>query len=505
MISDEDRKHNNEIINRLLLNWGRSSWLHQRGPHVVHDLFPMPGSPERERLIRRAKAYLEKERIAIEGRNGSDPCYHVAGICHDGFGLEEDECLEAMADWNTRCQPPWSEKELRHKIDSVRKKGGPRGHLANAEPPSRATVNGAPVWPVDSGEKVPDGPLIIRASEITPRKVEWLWPWRIPLGKMTTFAGIGGLGKTFTLCDIAARVSRGADWPDLAGECCEPGQVLYISGEDDPEDTLVPRLIQLGADLGRVSFFRSEVQGHFTLAATQILSAAVDQVGPDTKMVVIDPPTGYLGDVNDHRNAELRRLLTPLQAWAAARRIALVFNTHVNKPQGVKVDAMMRVMGSVAWVNAVRAAHMFARDPEEPDRRLFVPMKLNIGRERKGLAYRIKILPDDQATIEWLGEVDTTADEAVNHTPGTPRRVVAAEWLVDCFRQRLEWPSDVLFRAAHEANVSRNAVFEAKKILKLPKARRVTHQNGDEEFIWWVPADWPPLAREAAQADAKEF
>ncbi len=345
----------------------------------------------------------------------------------------------------------------------------------------------------ETGEKVGEGQnVILRASDVIPKKIEWLWPWRIPLGKLTTFAGVGGLGKTFVLLDIIARVTRGLPWPDMNGECAEVGQALFVSGEDDPEDTLVPRLIEVGADLTKVAFLTTEVLGKFTLADLKTLDMAVDQLGPGVRFVAIDPPTAYLGKVDDHKNSELRSLLTPLAAWAARRRLAIVFNTHVSKPQG-KVEAMMRVMGSVAWVNAVRAGHMFAKDPDDQDKRVFCPMKSNLGRPRKGLCYHIVPLPNEMAKVEWLGEIDTTADQAVNSEKGPKRHVVAKDWLVEQFRAQRCWSSSELFKAAREENISKNAVYEAKNILDLPKARKVTLANGDTEWHWWVPDDWPHL------------
>jgi hypothetical protein len=368
----------------------------------------------------------------------------------------------------------------------------PRGPLAerNGTPSANGKAHAAPA---DAAPE-PGKRVILLASEVVPRQVEWLWPGRIPRGKLTTFAGVGGLGKTFVLCDITARITRGLPWPDdpEGGECREPGKVLFISGEDDPDDTLVPRLIECRADLTRVAFLQPDVLDNFTLAAVKTLTAALEQIDGGTRLVVIDPPTSYLGGVNDHKNAELRGLLTPLKNWASANRVAIIFNTHVNKSQG-KVEAMMRVMGSVAWVNAVRAAHMFATDPDDRERRFFIPMKMSNAKERKGLAYKITGLDNGQAKVDWLGEVDTTADEAVNREPGKPRRVVAAEWLVERFREKLEWPSDELFRAASAANVSRNALFEAKDKLCLPRARKVAHENGDVAWVWWVAPDWPPL------------
>jgi len=337
--------------------------------------------------------------------------------------------------------------------------------------------------------------LIDRASDIPPVAVQWLWPGVIPLGKLTTFAGVGGLGKTFVLCDLAARVSTGKVWPFSGGECAPEGQVLFISGEDDPADTLVPRMIEMGANLANITFLKMAVQTKFTLADLLTLRAAIKQTGKAVHLVVIDPPTAYVGEVDDHKNSELRGLLAPLSALAQELRIAIIFNTHLNKAQG-KIDAMMRVMGSVAWVNAVRAAHLFVRNPENPEERFFLPMKMNLARERKGLAY--KITPtEDLARVDWLNEVDITADEAVGPATkkNTASTVTAAEWLIERFRERLEWRSNDLFSRGKSEGVGRDAIFKAKKSLDLPKPRKVTDQDGSTSWVWWVPANWTPLSQ----------
>ena len=63
---------------------------------------------------------------------------------------------------------------------------------------------------------------IMRAfSQIKPEALKWLWPGRIPLGKVTLLVGDPGLGKSLVTIDIAASVSRGMSFPD--GEPCEPG------------------------------------------------------------------------------------------------------------------------------------------------------------------------------------------------------------------------------------------------------------------------------------------
>ena len=51
-------------------------------------------------------------------------------------------------------------------------------------------------------------------SDVAPEQVEWLWRERIAIGKLTLLVGDPGQGKSFLTLDIAARVSRGAPWPD---------------------------------------------------------------------------------------------------------------------------------------------------------------------------------------------------------------------------------------------------------------------------------------------------
>lgn len=338
----------------------------------------------------------------------------------------------------------------------------------------------------------PEGPLLVWASQVTPRKVNWLWRRRIPRGKLTTFAGMGGLGKTFVLCDIAARVSQGAEWPDSPdGECAQEGRVLFIAGEDDPEDTLVPRLIECKARLDRVAFFRLPVLAEYQLANLKVLHDALDEMGrADASLIIIDPPTNYLGDADEHKNAEVRRLLSPLALFAQEQNIAVVMNTHVNKGGGMKVEAAMRVMGSVAWVNAVRSASMFAEDPDDPTAALYLPIKVNVGRKPKGLRYHITAIDEDRARVDWLGDVDMTADQAMGRHSAKPRGEVAKDWLLARFAEKAEWRSDDLFRAAAEAGVSRNAVFEAKPLLAGLRVRKHTSEGGDISWVWSMPA--PP-------------
>ncbi|MGE4197654.1 MAG: AAA family ATPase [Phycisphaerales bacterium] len=345
------------------------------------------------------------------------------------------------------------------------------------------------------GEEEAPSRLIIWASEVKTKKVEWLWPGRIPLGKMTTFAGQGGLGKTFVLCDLAARVSTEGELPLGNGECIKGGKVLFISAEDDEDDTLVPRLIECGADLRNIAFLSAPTHDNFDLSALNLLTSVLDQM-KDVRFVAIDPPTSYLNGIDDHNNVELRSVLRPLKDWASQQKVSVVFNTHVNKAMGGNIDAAMRVMGSVAWVNAVRSAHMFAKDPDDEDeeRVVFATIKINNGKKRKALTYRIDSIDDERAKVQWIAVTDQTADQVIKGIKKKPRGVVATEWLAERFREKAEWPSDELIEMGKEDNISRSALFSPEvnglPIEKKPNVRA----DGTKYYVWRVKrgANWPP-------------
>jgi hypothetical protein len=352
-------------------------------------------------------------------------------------------------------------------------------------------------------EPLPEGTrLTVNLLNVDPRPVQWLVRNRIPMRFITVFAGRTGVGKSFVSHDLIARLSRGGEIPFGNGECFEPAGTLVLS-EDSPEYVLVPRLMEAGADLSRINALTWEAMATFHLGNTDMLTAACSEVPGGVRLLMIDPPTNFLAETDEHSNSEVRQLVMRVVEWAFDRDIAVLFILHVNKQSGKGVEALNRVMGSVAWVSTARIAHTFTVDPDNSDRCLWVPLKNNLGELGRAIAYRVA-KTDSLARVEWIEEVDTTADEALGHAPKQRRDVAASEWLIERFREKLEWASDDLFRAAKESNISRNAVFEAKRLLKLPTAKKRVSENGDTEYRWWVPANWEPLQRDTGTPGTPE-
>ena len=81
----------------------------------------------------------------------------------------------------------------------------------------------------------------IRLSDVQPERVSWLWPGRIPAGKLVTLDGDPSLGKSTLSLAFAAIVTTGGTWPDNS-PCNFPGDVILLSAEDGLADTVRPRL-----------------------------------------------------------------------------------------------------------------------------------------------------------------------------------------------------------------------------------------------------------------------
>lgn len=72
----------------------------------------------------RARAYLAKCEPAIQGANGSRATFVVAAKLVHGFELSQEQAFDLLAEeYNPRCSPPWSERDLRRKVNEAADKG----------------------------------------------------------------------------------------------------------------------------------------------------------------------------------------------------------------------------------------------------------------------------------------------------------------------------------------------------------------------------------------------
>lgn len=275
-------------------------------------------------------------------------------------------------------------------------------------------------------------------SDIQREHIEWLWAGRIPRGKVSMLAGDPGLGKSMVTSAIAAAVSCGAPWP-VRGEGAAPvGDVLMLSAEDDPGDTIRPRLEAAGANLKRVRVLDGirdvTDEGMPTLRPWSLADLPdLDETLaglPECRLVVIDPISAFLGSVDSHKNSDVRALLAPLSDLASKHKVAILVVSHLNKGSG---PAIYRTSGSLAFVAAARAVYAVSKDQDDPARRLVLPVKANLAPDTGGLAYRIATDETGTPYIEWEPDavevdVDDVLTAPVDREARTDRQE-AADWL----------------------------------------------------------------------------
>ena len=80
--------------------------------------------------VERARAFLQRVGPAVSGQCGDLLTFRVCCRLVRGFDLSDDEAVRVLSEWNARCEPPWSERELRQKIANARRYGRePQGGL----------------------------------------------------------------------------------------------------------------------------------------------------------------------------------------------------------------------------------------------------------------------------------------------------------------------------------------------------------------------------------------
>jgi putative DNA primase/helicase len=350
------------------------------------------------------------------------------------------------------------------------------------------------------------------AADVKMAAVEWVWPNRIAVGKLTLFAGMPDQGKSQILCDITGRITRTLG--DKSFPCEEgiapTGNVIMFSAEDDPADTLVPRLLGAGADLSRVKFVsmvKTEAgRRMFDLAADLAhLRAAIEAVGNVT-MVCFDPLNAYFGHgrIDTFRGSDVRAVLGPLSDLAMETKVAVVGLLHFNKKTDV-TNVMLRISDSLAFVAAARAVYAVIPD-DENQRKLIVRGKNNLApaAKDKTLAYNITVSPvndpDSDVTVMaphilWQPKhVEVTATEAMQAAADdrSPAQVESAMRFLGDLLSEGAVESGEVAKASEVESFSRATLRRASEKLRIEKRKEKGVKDGD--WYWRLPDKghpWP--------------
>ena len=239
-----------------------------------------PRSASRGDVFERARRYVERMPPAVSGSGGHAATFAVAQVLTRGFDLDDGDARAILDEYNARCEPPWNDRELEHKLRSARASGTMLvGSLRDAPLPDRPRrIDEPPAWddipppepppsladleperePVEvigpgatPAEEFSPEPVRVDADEASPVRGPWFLPGRewlstpppvapwildglIPRGLPSLLAGPPKAGKTTLALDLAIAVATGGS--ALGGRCANglgrPAGVGLITVED---------------------------------------------------------------------------------------------------------------------------------------------------------------------------------------------------------------------------------------------------------------------------------
>jgi putative DNA primase/helicase len=343
---------------------------------------------------------------------------------------------------------------------------------------------------------------LIRGSDVRVEPVQWLWPGWLAAGKVHILGGAPGTGKTTIAMGLAAAQTTGGRWPD--GTRSTAGNVVIWSGEDDPGDTLIPRLALSGADLSRVYFVGDVREGNERRAFdpardVEPLRRRLAEIG-DVKLLIVDPiVSAVAGD--SHKNAETRRGLQPLVDLAASMRCALLGITHFSKGTAGR-EPLERITGSLAFGALARIVLVAAKHKEEGADgrtvRIFCRAKSNLGPDEGGFEYdlhqgEMKTHPGVFATfVQWGAPVEGAARDLLAQaeaTEGDERSELedAKRFLADLLADG-PLPSKTVKAEADGAGYSWATIRRAQKALGVEAVKEGGYFGGRQQWRWRLPA-----------------
>lgn len=335
---------------------------------------------------------------------------------------------------------------------------------------------------------------IVCASDIEQKNISWLWDGWLAAGKIHILSGAPGTGKTSIALSLASIISQGGQWPD--GSKAVIGNILIWSGEDDPGDTLVPRLTLANADLSRISFIKNVSMGNkkraFDPATDLVLLRQTIETRGNVKLLIIDPiVSAVAGD--SHKNAEVRRSLQPLADLASHFGIVVLGITHFTKGTSGR-DPVERITGSLAFGALARVVFIAAKSQEKNEIGeaicIFMRAKSNIGSDEDGFEYNIQQAELDNnpaiitSRVFWGKKIYGAANTLLTNIEcGHKNKKIdeAKKFLIDLLTNKPLMQSEIE-KECNIAGMALPTVRRAKKALNIESVK-----DGQAQWWWHLP------------------
>lgn len=300
------------------------------------------------RVLDRARAYLKRVPAAVSGQGGHNQTFSVACALWNGFELGADATYQLLAtEYNPRCVPPWSEKELRHKVSEAAKASHqkPRGHIKNASLPG-GVERGESAYPFP---KLAEGSTVALPDEVEPRfrfienavfaagdyRANFLVKRILVKGEPGVIAGPSKGMKTSTGIDLAVSLATGT--PFLGSfDVPHAVNVAVISGESGPgtlQETARRICEAKGFDLSTIP----EGKLHWCfdvpiLTDLAVMAELTDEfVKRSVTVAMLDPMYLMMGDVDEKSLFSMGKSLRVISTMLVKSGITPIIFHHANR------------------------------------------------------------------------------------------------------------------------------------------------------------------------------
>lgn len=334
---------------------------------------------------------------------------------------------------------------------------------------------------------------LLRASEVKPEAMTFLWLDRVPRGKITIVAGRPGMAKSLFSTFLAAHVTQ------------QGGAVIMSNPEDGVADVQMPRLIVAGADTRLVHFWPDMCQIPRDVPMLERL-VRMQKV----ELVVIDPIALHL------HGRDSREAIQSLIDMAERTGCAVLGIHHLNKRTTSTMHPQDAVGGaSGSFLGAARFVYAFGPVAgTDPEVRMMAPVKANHGAGETSVEFYIDVVEFDleDGEIEEVprivlqhharklgaGAVVSFAGRGYTDQGGDPKtRAAAMEFLGLLLMHGAMKVTELMDKAA-EAGISQMTVRRAADDVPVTK-KRIGFGPGSH-MQWSLPDGHPALKMAAAQA-----
>lgn len=238
-------------------------------------------------------------------------------------------------------------------------------------------------------------PQWMKLSDTLPEEQQWFIENLIPANTSTIFAGSGGIGKSLVLLFFSAYTTTGLSFNFFGKHISLPkGSVILMSAEGKNEIHVLPKLIEMGADLQHIHVITSSIgivskkkrllrlDNEMSILEQKIIE--LKNTDMPVKLIIIDPISYFTGDVKDHIQREVADFIHQLNDLADTHSITLLFNKHRRKQNGQQTFSSLanEVGGCMSWTNSPRQALGFIKHPKNKNMFLMGSIKSNVSAEK---------------------------------------------------------------------------------------------------------------------------